>query len=75
MYQTHADKVDNRIVSLHQPWVRQSFMESRSTSWQRWGGKRGEIERDFGVGKPRYSLVCIMTKLKHTSEVAVRMAY
>ncbi len=32
-------------------------------------GERGEIERDFGVGKRRYSLDCIVTKLKETSEV------
>ena len=32
-------------------------------------GERGEIERYFGVGKRRYSLDCIVTKLKETSEV------
>ena len=36
-------------------------------------GERGEIERDFGVGKRRYSLGRIMMKLRDTSEVAVRM--
>ena len=34
-------------------------------------GERGEIERDFGVGKRRYSLDCIVTKLKETSEVMI----
>ena len=34
-------------------------------------GERGEIERQFGVGKRRYSLDCIVTKLKETSEVMI----
>ncbi|MBR3742866.1 MAG: transposase, partial [Clostridia bacterium] len=34
-------------------------------------GERGEIERHFGVGKRRYSLDCIVTKLKETSEVMI----
>ena len=34
-------------------------------------GERGEIERYFGVGKRRYSLDCIVTKLKETSEVMI----
>ena len=34
-------------------------------------GERGEIERQFGVGKRRYTLDCIMMKLKETSEVAI----
>lgn len=34
-------------------------------------GERGEIERNFGVGKRRYSLDCIVTKLKKTSEVMI----
>lgn len=36
-------------------------------------GERGEIERDFGVGKRRYSLGRIMMKLRDTSEVAIRI--
>ena len=34
-------------------------------------GERGEIERNFGVGKRRYSLDCIVTKLKETSEAMI----
>ena len=34
-------------------------------------GERGEIERNFGVGKRRYSLDCIVTKLKETSETMI----
>ena len=34
-------------------------------------GERGEIERNFGVGKRRYALDCIVTKLKETSEVMI----
>ena len=34
-------------------------------------GERGEIERQFGVGKRRYSLDCIVTKLKETSAVMI----
>ena len=34
-------------------------------------GERGEIERNFGVGKRRYSLDCIVTKMKETSEVMI----
>lgn len=34
-------------------------------------GERGEIERGFGVGKRRYTLDCLMTRLQHTSEVTI----
>jgi hypothetical protein len=34
-------------------------------------GERGEIEREFGVGKRRYSLGCLMTRLQYTSEVFI----
>ena len=34
-------------------------------------GERGEIERQFGVGKRRYTLDKIVMKLKETSEVAI----
>ena len=34
-------------------------------------GERGEIEREFGVGKRRFSLGCLMTRLQHTSEVFI----
>lgn len=49
--------------------------EYRRQLKQEWleSGERGEIERDFGVGKRRYTLGCLTTKLQHTSEVAVRI--
>ncbi len=34
-------------------------------------GELGEIERHFGVGKRRYSLDCIVTKLKETSKAMI----
>ena len=34
-------------------------------------GERGEIERHFGVGKRRYSLDCIVTRLKGSSEAMI----
>ena len=34
-------------------------------------GERGEIERDFGVGKRRYTLDRLMMRLQHTSEVTI----
>ena len=37
-------------------------------------GERGEIERQFGVGKRRYTLGSIVTKLKETSEVSIHAA-
>lgn len=46
-----------------------AYREEKRIEWLE-SGERGEIERDFGVGKRRYSLGCIMTKLRHTSEVA-----
>lgn len=46
--------------------------EQQKEEWLE-SGERSEIERDFGVGKRRYSLGCIVTKLQHTSEVAVRV--
>jgi hypothetical protein len=36
-------------------------------------GERSEIECTFGVGKRRYTLGCIMTRLKHTSEVSAHV--
>ena len=36
-------------------------------------GERSAIECEFGVGKRRYSLGMIMTRLKHTSEVAIHI--
>lgn len=36
-------------------------------------GERSEIECAFGVGKRRYTLGCIMTRLKHTSEVSIHV--
>ena len=47
--------------------------EARKHKKQEWleSGERGEIERNFGVGKRRYSLDCIVTKLKETSEVMI----
>ena len=37
-------------------------------------GERSEIERSFGVGKNRYTLDRIVTKLKETSEVSIHAA-
>ena len=48
------------------------YREQRKQEWLE-SGERGEIERNLGVGKRRYSLGCIVTKLRHTSEVAVRV--
>ena len=36
-------------------------------------GERSAIECEFGVGKRRYSLGLIMTRMKHTSEVAIHI--
>ena len=47
-------------------------MPKRKQEWLE-SGERGEIERNFGAGKRRCSLGCIVTKLRHTSEVAVRV--
>ena len=38
-------------------------------------GERSEIECTFGVGKRRYTLDCIMTRLQHTSEVSIHVAF
>jgi hypothetical protein len=38
-------------------------------------GERSEIECTFGVGKRRYTLGCIMTRLQHTSEVSIHMSF
>lgn len=37
-------------------------------------GERGEIERNFGVGKRRYMLDQIVTKLKETSETSIHIS-
>ena len=56
--------------------TRKSFCRaSRSQETQKleWfeSSERGEIERNFSIGKRRYSLDCIVTKLKVTSEVMI----
>lgn len=33
--------------------------------------ERSAIECEFGVGKRRYTMGCVMTHLKHTSEVSI----
>jgi hypothetical protein len=38
-------------------------------------GERSAIECTFGVGKRRYSLGCVMTRLQHTSEVTIHVAF
>lgn len=37
-------------------------------------GERSAIECAFGVGKRRYTLGCVMTRLQHTSEVSIHMS-
>ena len=49
-------------VSAYRKQLREEWLES---------GERGEIERQFGVAKRRYSLGCVVMKLKHTSEVDI----
>lgn len=44
--------------------------QQKKLEWQE-SGERGEIERNFGVGKRRYCLDRIVTKLKETSEVMI----
>lgn len=48
------------------------YRQQRKEEWLE-SGERGQIERDFGVGKRRYSLGLIMMKLRDTSEVAIRV--
>ena len=48
---------------------RQQFYEEWKES-----GERSEIERDFGVGKRRYSLGKIMAKLQDTSETTIHLS-
>ena len=49
-------------LELYRKQLREEWLES---------GERGEIERQFGTAKRRYSLGCIVMKLKHTSEVDI----
>ena len=49
-------------LALYRKQIREEWLES---------GERGEIERQFGVAKRRYSLGSIAMKLKHTSEVDI----
>ena len=49
-------------LSVYHEQLREEWLES---------GERGEIERQFGVAKRRYSLGCVVMKLKHTSEVDI----
>jgi len=38
-------------------------------------GERSAIEGAFGVGKRRYTLGCVMTRLQHTSEVSIHVSF
>ena len=49
-------------LELYRKQLREEWLES---------GERGEIERQFGTAKRRYSLGRIVMKLKHTSEVDI----
>ena len=49
-------------LALYRKQLREEWLES---------GERGEIERQFGFAKRRYSLGSIAMKLKHTSEVDI----
>ena len=49
-------------LTIYRKQLREEWLES---------GERGEIERQFGVAKRRYSLGSIAMKLKHTSEVDI----
>ena len=79
MYITNTHRVENRIVSLSQPWVRpivrgkQNAEQERYLEWLE-SGERGDIERRFGINKRCYSLGCITAKLQHTSEVMILMS-
>ena len=48
-------------LSVYHEQLREEWLESRER----------EIERQFGVAKRRYSLGCVVMKLKHTSEVDI----
>lgn len=63
-------------IHLNGPKLGKPFADPAEARRQRkleWleSGERGEIERNFGVGKRRYSLDRIVTKLKETSEVMI----
>ena len=66
----------NHKIHLNGPKLGKPFAdpaEAKKHKKLEWleSGERGEIERNFGVGKRRYSLDCIVTKLKKTSEVMI----
>lgn len=50
-----------------------AYKEALKQEWLE-SGERGEIERQFGVAKRRYSLAAIVTKLKDSSEAAIHIA-
>lgn len=56
---------------LGKPYVDPAIQkQQKKLEWQE-SGERGEIERNFGVGKRRYGLDNIVTRLKETSEVMI----
>ena len=66
----------NHGIHLNGPKLSKPFAdpaEAKKHKKLEWleSGERGEIERNFGVGKRRYSLDCIVTKLKETSETMI----
>ena len=66
----------NHGIHLNGPKLSKPFAdpaEAKKHKKLEWleSGEWGEIERNFGVGKRRYSLDCIVTKLKENSEVMI----
>ena len=56
---------------LGKPYIDPALQrQQKRLEWQE-SGERGEIERNFGVGKRRYCLDCIVTKPMETSKVMI----
>lgn len=55
---------------LGKPYIDPTLQrQQKRLEWQE-SGERGEIERNFGVGKRRYCLDCIVAKPTETSKMA-----
>lgn len=82
MYENYSHSISDRIVNIYQPHVRPIVRGKVRTSVE-FGAKVSIslidgfsfVDRIAVEGKRRFSLALIMTKLAHTSEVAIMVSF
>ena len=68
-----VDQREALIAAVRAQVEKERAEKQKKLEWLE-SGERGEIERNFGVGKRRYMLDQIVTKLKETSETSIHIS-